>query len=101
MQRCKHDAECGWICLHHRKPCRQPCSRTYEPARAFKAFGWEVTVQFQNFTTVQFHWRGVTEGGARRKGMLKPLAVRILKVEPVDEVSWIRAYGIGSEHGGG
>ena len=55
-----------------------------------KPYGFEIVVEFCEFmvpasgintTTERFGYRGVTEGRARRKGMLKAHAVRIVSVE--------------------
>lgn len=90
--RCKHLD--GYICDKGFGICRNGCLY-YEPCRKFKAFGWEVTVEFFNGDQKQFHWSGVTEGGARRNGMLKTCAKRIVKVEPFTEENWVNAFGIG------
>ncbi len=81
----------GEICWNGRRP---RCAR-YRPDRAYKAYGWLVTVQFgpPGYHTRQYHWRGCTENGARRKGMLITCAQKIISVEPVTEQEWIRAYG--------
>ncbi len=63
-----------------------------------KPFGWEVTVHFQPASgkpDQTFHWRGCTAQRARRKAMMKPNAESIVSTEPIDEPTWIRAYGIG------
>jgi hypothetical protein len=70
----------------------------YIPVRTYKSFGWEVTVRFQpasNKPDQMFHYRGCTEGMARRRGMLKKNADSIFSVTPVTEEEWKRAYGIG------
>ncbi len=70
------------------------CDR-YEPARAKKAYGWDVTVRF-GFPLLcdrTFHWRGCSATAARRKGMLKPHAIKIVSINLVPEAEWIRAYG--------
>ena len=100
MQRCKHLGICGEICWHGRRRCIGLEGRTYEPARKFKAFGWEIEVEFRQGHTKSFHYRGCTEGGARRKGMLKTHAMRIVACEPITEEQWVKAYGLGFETGG-
>jgi hypothetical protein len=63
-----------------------------------KPFGWEVTVEFHPSTrkpAETFHWRGGTERAARKKGILKPHAIRIVLVTPVSEEAWIQTYGQG------
>jgi hypothetical protein len=92
--KCKHLGDSISLCEKHGRICRAGCG-DYEPARKFKAFGWEVTVEFHDGSQKQFHYRGVTEVGARRNGMLKTLARSIVKVEPFTEEAWITAFGIG------
>lgn len=92
MIRCKHwdRGECG------AEQCRQHRGRTcerYEPSRNYGAFGWTVTVEFRDFTTREFHWCGCRETDAKRKGMLKSCARRIVACEPVTQEQWFRAYG--------
>lgn len=63
-----------------------------------RPFGWEVDVEF-HFNSGKkpqtFHWRGCSERAARLKAMLKSNALRVTAVRPVDEETWIRAFGIG------
>lgn len=95
MITCKHHMSFAQLmCSTFGKTCSFPCS-SYEPIRKFKSFGWEVTVEFQDGHQERYHWRGITEGGARRKGMLKSLARRIVQISPVSEEQWERAFGIG------
>ena len=95
MITCKHHMSSAQLmCLKLGKTCSFPCP-DYEPIRRFKAFGWEVTVEFLDGHQERFHWRGITEGGARRKGMLRSLARRIVLVSPVTGEQWERAFGIG------
>lgn len=83
--------KCGAeLCERGKKP---RCSK-YEPARKYKAFGYCVTVRFQNGETKEYHWSGLTESGARRKGMLKTCASKIENVEPLTEEQYIRAFGV-------
>ncbi len=90
-------------CLEERycsaKACndgKSPRCRYYRPAKRYKAFGWDVTVRFADGHEEMYHWRGCTEADARRKGLLKSHAREIVRVEALDEETWIRAYGIGS-----
>lgn len=100
MIECKHYArgECGKeLCTARGRICER-----YEPAKKYAAFGWEVTVRFapgSRKPDATFHWHGLTEAAARRKGMLKTNASEILSVEPVTEEQWIRAYGNPEERG--
>ena len=80
----------GEVCAQGEKP---RCNK-YSPARKYKSFGYEVTVKFMYGKEKKFHWCGLTEITARRKGMLKTLATEIVNVEPVTEEQWIRAYGV-------
>jgi len=64
-----------------------------------RAFGYEVEVEFQRASgkpNALFHWRGLSESAARRKGMMKSNAQRIVKVEAISREEWIRGFGIGS-----
>ena len=81
-------------CVMSTRGCELKCT-DYKTERTYKAFGWDVTVRFQDGHTEMFHWRGCTEGAARRKGLLKVGSVEVVSVEPVSEEVWIRAYGIG------
>jgi hypothetical protein len=76
------------------KGCTLKCT-DYTPERTYKAFGWDVTVRFQDGHTEIFHWRGCTENRARRKAMMKRCSVQIISVVPVTEAEWLRAYGLG------
>ncbi len=92
MTQCIHKSRghCGGeLCNMGRR-----CDR-YKPARAHKAYGWDVTVRMVRPINSQktYHWRGCSENAARRKGMLKAGAVEIVSVEPLSEDQWIRAYG--------
>lgn len=61
------------------------------------AYGCIVTVAVRSSIVltedVNFHWRG-SEAACRRKAMLKKGAVRIVKVEPLDEARYVRAFGL-------
>ncbi|EIP99488.1 hypothetical protein OpiT1DRAFT_04006 [Opitutaceae bacterium TAV1] len=61
-----------------------------------KAYGCDVEIEIResaiSVSTRQFHWRG-TEAACRRKAMLQARAVRVVKVTPLDEETYIRAYG--------
>jgi hypothetical protein len=64
-----------------------------------RAFGYEVEVEFQRASGKPnhlFHWRGISENAARRKGMMQSNALRIVKVDPVTREEWIQGFGIGS-----
>jgi len=93
MIQCKNYAGgvCGGeLCM---RGCRPRC-KNYAPARKFKAFGYCVTVRFLNGETKEFHFSGLTENGARRKGMLKACAEKIEHIEPFTEAQYIRAFGV-------
>lgn len=61
--------------------------------------GHEVTVRLRigggNVATHEktFHWRG-SAASCRRRGMLKTGAIEIVKVVPVSDAEWRRAYGV-------
>jgi hypothetical protein len=89
--KCRQENTCGAACQFGDAPrCKD-----FEPARKFKAFGWDVEVRFHDGHTETFHWRGCTERAAHVKGMMKVLAKEIVKIEPVTEEEWLRAYGMG------
>lgn len=54
-----------------------------------------VAVRTSNITTEdrKFHYIG-SAATARRKGMLKTGAVKIVSITPVTEKQWHRAYGV-------
>jgi hypothetical protein len=62
-----------------------------------KPYGWEVTIEKRTgtFTSEQVihHWRGCSEASARKKGMMKTGAIRVVKTEALDQDTWFRAYG--------
>jgi hypothetical protein len=66
-------------------------------------YGWEIVVEFcecivpvsgVNTSTKQFAYRNVTEHRARRNGMLKSHAVRVISAEPLTQEQFERAYGL-------
>jgi hypothetical protein len=66
-----------------------------------KPFAWDVDVEFDPRSGKKietFHWRGCSENAAKRKGMLKDHALRILEIRPLSEDVWRRAYGLGNEN---
>lgn len=62
-----------------------------------KPYGWEVTIDKRVAgkanEQVTYHWRGCSEASARKKAMMKTGAIRVVKVEAVDQETWFRAYG--------
>jgi len=94
VMKCKYLNDYDSTCMKIGRVCPGVC-KDHEPVRKFKAFGWEVIVEFFDYHQETFHWRGCTENGARRKGMLKTCASKIIKVIPVTEEQWLRSYGLG------
>ena len=102
MIRCKRwdKGECdAELCFGMRK---RVCE-LYEPARAYKAFGWVVTVRFAYAAKLpdrEFHYCGCRESDARRKAMLKSHAQEIISIEPVKtREQWVFAFGNPEEKG--
>lgn len=91
MRPCVDDSRCGNLCMHGKGDA---CS-DYRAARAPGVFGLDVTVEFVDGRVEQFHWRGLSEGDARRRALLKRNAREVLNVEPLTEEQWIQVYGIG------
>ena len=58
-----------------------------------KPYAWEITIRRHDGNMETITRVAPTEMQARRKGLLRPLAMEIVDMEPIDEETYHRAFG--------